>query len=443
MPLSGVVPTPQQLQSQVVQVTAETDVSKPRARWNSPIEFTITCIGYAVGLGNFWRFPYLCYAHGGGAFLVPYAIVLFTIGIPLFMLELGVGQRAQVGATHAWAAFHPALGGIGKAGVTATFLVALYYNVIVAWAIWFLVHSFSSPLPWASVNTTGANRAALDFFEVTTLHCRGERMSCSWKDIQDWVDVWPALFDTGGLVPPLVLCLAVSWFLIWLCVCKGIESLGKVAWFTAIFPYAVLAILLFRGLTLPGASLGLRFYLQPRFDKLFDLKVWIAAASQIFYSTGVGWGTLVAFASYNEQDHDFVRDAWLVPLINCGTSFLAGLVVFSVLGFMETEVRARAPVRDGHRSTTQSLRGQRAMMHALLVLSARQHSTRPLDDVAGGRSHRRAANGRVRPGLCRLSTSVGTDARCSVLLRPFLCNGHLSWGGLTICDGGDRADSPQ
>jgi len=112
---------------------------------------------------------------------------------------------------------------------------------------------------------------------------------------------------------------------------------GKVAWFTALFPYAVLLALLVRGLSLPGAHVGLKWYLTPSFDKLAEPQVWVAAASQIFYSTGIGWGTLPAFASYNRHDHNFVRDAWLVPVINCGTSFLAGLVVFSVLGDMSQE----------------------------------------------------------------------------------------------------------
>jgi len=261
--------------------------------------------------------------------------------------------------------------------VTATFLVALYYNILVAWALWFLANSFQSPLPWADTPSTAATNAsslnstdlshtddgppdaaarnasswswcaanataaereqarAVSFFEVDTLHCRPDNATtCSWGDVTEWGGVFPALFDTGGLVGPLVLCLAVGWFLIWLCVCQGIESLGKVAWFTAIFPYIVLAIFLVRGLTLPGAHIGLTFYLTPDFSQLSNPEVWLRAASQIFYSTGVGWGTLVAFASYNEHSHNFVRDAWLVPLINCATSFLAGLVVFSVVGYM-------------------------------------------------------------------------------------------------------------
>ena len=271
-----------------------------RMRWSNPIEFTITCIGYAVGLGNFWRFPYLCYTHGGGAFLVPYTLVLMIIGIPLFLLELGIGQKFQKGMTQLWMGIHPALGGLGLAGVGATFLVALYYNVIVAWALWYLFHSWTDPLPWAD-----ERGGALEFWEVDTLQCRphvevsgapplpscgaacgslgstcgtfwnslscadlvGLGCGCSgccvaqpspppplatngtagsvtplptslcrWDNATDWPQ-HPGLVHTGGLVPSLAWCLILGWFLIWLCVYKGIASVGKVAWVTALFPY--------------------------------------------------------------------------------------------------------------------------------------------------------------------------------------------------------------
>ncbi|KAL1503922.1 hypothetical protein AB1Y20_012383 [Prymnesium parvum] len=343
--------------SSIVDAELTSGETSSRARWSNQLEFTVTIIGYAVGLGNFWRFPYLCYKHGGGAFLVPYSLSLFLIAIPIFLLELAMGQKTQRGARELWVEVHPALGGVGIAGVLATFVVALYYNVIVAWALWYLGNSFSSPLPWAD------ERGGARYFweaRVQTLRCRPDNSlglptdlssglggaaaallnstantteaSCSWAGAT--FPQHPGLEDSGGLVPPLLGCLAAGWFLIWVCVCKGIASIGKVAWFTALFPYVVLFILLVRGLTLEGASTGLRYYLTPDFSKLTDGKVWIAAASQIFYSTGIGWGTLIAFASYNAPSHNFVRDAWLVPLINCGTSFLAGLVVFSVLGYL-------------------------------------------------------------------------------------------------------------
>jgi len=129
---AGIMPPSVQPSVSQAQLNIEAKTEE-RARWGNPIEFTISCIGYAVGLGNFWRFPYYCYQYGGGAFLVPYTLVLLIIGVPLFLLELYVGQKHQVSAAHAWAQIHPAFGGLGLAGVVATFFVALYYNVIVAW----------------------------------------------------------------------------------------------------------------------------------------------------------------------------------------------------------------------------------------------------------------------------------------------------------------------
>lgn len=99
--------------------------------------------------------------HGGGAFLVPYTLTLFLIGIPIFLLELALGQKSQLSATAFWKTVHPALGGLGLAGVLATFVVALYYNIIVAWAMWYFVNSFGSPLPWSD-----ERGGALYFWEV-------------------------------------------------------------------------------------------------------------------------------------------------------------------------------------------------------------------------------------------------------------------------------------
>ncbi|KAI8436469.1 hypothetical protein MSG28_010039 [Choristoneura fumiferana] len=109
---------------------------------------------------------------------------------------------------------------------------------------------------------------------------------------------------------------------------------SPVVWVTALAPYVVLLILLARGVSLPGATEGIRYYLTPEWHKLKNSKVWIDAASQIFFSLGPGFGTLLALSSYNKFNNNCYRDALITSSINCLTSFLAGFVIFSVLGYM-------------------------------------------------------------------------------------------------------------
>lgn len=138
----------------------------------------------------------------------------------------------------------------------------------------------------------------------------------------------------GPIKPALALCVFGVFVLVYFSLWKGVKSSGKAVWFTALAPYVVLICLLFRGVTLPGASEGIRYYLTPEWEKLKNTRVWIDAASQIFFSLGPGFGTLLALSSYNKFNNNCYRDALLTSSINCLTSFLAGFVIFSVLGYM-------------------------------------------------------------------------------------------------------------
>ncbi|GFU47434.1 sodium-dependent dopamine transporter [Trichonephila clavipes] len=124
------------------------------------------------------------------------------------------------------------------------------------------------------------------------------------------------------------------------------NSLRKmnVVWFTALFPYVVLLVLLVRGCTLPGAAEGIKFYLTPDFSALADANVWVDAATQVFFSLGPGFGVLLAFASYNKFHNNVYRDALLTSAVNSATSFLSGFVIFSVLGYMAH--KAHVEVKD-------------------------------------------------------------------------------------------------
>nr|XP_026691008.1 sodium-dependent proline transporter-like [Ciona intestinalis] len=341
------------------------ETGEKREQWGGQIEFLLSCIGYCVGLGNVWRFPYLAYENGGGAFLIPYIIMLCLCGIPLFMMELSFGQFAGLGPITAWRSV-PIFKGIGFGMVTVSFLVCIYYNVIIAWSLFYLFASFQSVLPWtlcdqwwnkesycppqnislnASMETTtqsptttaGMTTSIMNATQVnkTRLVSTTEEY---WKYRVLRIDQSSGIGDPGIVLWDLVLCLLLAWIIVFACLFKGVKSTGKVVYFTATFPYIILIILLVRGCTLEGALDGIIFYVKPDWERLKDSTVWTAAATQIFYSLGVSFGGLLTFASYNKFNNNIYRDTLIVSLGNCATSVFAGFVIFSVIGHMAFKV---------------------------------------------------------------------------------------------------------
>ncbi|CAH1279682.1 unnamed protein product [Diabrotica balteata] len=294
-----------------------------RAEWSGKLQFFLSIIGYSVGLGNIWRFPYLCQQNGGGAFLIPFAIMLVLEGIPLFLIELGIGQKMRLGCLGVWSTIHPWLGGIGIASCIVTFFVALYYNVIITWCFYYLFNSFQYPLPWESCPIyNGTVDAECDKSSATAYF---------WYRVT--LDASPNIEDPGMPKWWIVLCLLLSWVVVFFIMMKGIQSSGKVVYFTSLFPYLVLTIFFIRGITLKGASAGLAHMLTPKVEKLTEPKVWLDAATQVFYSFGLAFGSLIAFGSYNTPKNNCVRDVILVSICNAVTAIYASVVIFAILGF--------------------------------------------------------------------------------------------------------------
>jgi SNF family Na+-dependent transporter len=154
--------------------------------------------------------------------------------------------------------------------------------------------------------------------------------------------------ELGGIHWGLAMSLTLAWVLVYFIIFKGVQSSGKVVYVTAILPYVALVIFFFRAVTLPGAGVGVAYYLTPKLDVILTAEVWIRAATQIFYSLGVGFGSLIAFASYSSKSTDFVKQSGQVACINCGTSFFAGFVVFPILGFLCTEMSQVNPCIEGN-----------------------------------------------------------------------------------------------
>ncbi|XP_038626341.1 inactive sodium-dependent neutral amino acid transporter B(0)AT3 isoform X2 [Tachyglossus aculeatus] len=263
-----------------------------RPQWDNKFQYLLSCIGFAVGLGNVWRFPYLCQTYGGGAFLIPYFIALIFEGIPLFHLELAIGQRLRRGSLGVWKTISPYLGGVGIGSVIASFLVSSYYNTILMWVMWYFLNSFQAPLPWGSCPLNDNRTGPIDECQDSTA------VNYFWY--RRTLNISPDIRESGTLQGQLVICSALCWIIVYICTIRGIESTGKAIYFTALFPYLVLTIFLIRGLTLPGATEGLIYLFTPNMQILQNPRVWLDAATQIFFSLSLASGGFIAFSSYNQ-----------------------------------------------------------------------------------------------------------------------------------------------
>ncbi|KAJ8299277.1 hypothetical protein KUTeg_023337 [Tegillarca granosa] len=390
-----------------------------RGNWSGRFDFLMSLLGYSVGLGNVWRFPYLAYSNGGGfdqknvqllriqnieifnplqnllqpisdipkcfhvtlftilylctvtkfdnaiigtmktwcfgAFVFPFVLMLILIGIPLMFLELSFGQFAALGPAVIFDRFCPLFSdcySYKEADVCNSINGSVFYNQTCfnsTMADIYDLHNLAK-------NMT-KHAPAQDFFERGVL------------------DVSEGIENMGNVQWKIALCLLLAWGLTFAALSKGVKSTGKVVYFTALFPYVVLTILFFRGITLPGAVDGIIFYLTPRFDKLGSAKiskefekkesfyflvlknkfcfqflifvinmkktciiVWSDAAAQIFFALSPAWGGLITLSSYNKFHNNCFKDSLIVSIGNICTSIFAGFVIFSIIGYLAKEL---------------------------------------------------------------------------------------------------------
>ncbi|CDQ95173.1 unnamed protein product, partial [Oncorhynchus mykiss] len=309
-------------------------------------------------------------------FFIPYVLFLFTCGIPLFLLETSLGQYTTQGSITCWRKICPLFEGLGYGSQVVVLYSSIYYIIILAWAFFYLFSSFSSELPWASCRNSWNTATCMEFDRRVVGHLNWTVAGNATSPVREfWERRVLRLTDSpnmlGSVRWELALCLLLSWILCYFCVWKGVKSTGKVVYFTATFPYLMLVVLLVRGLTLPGAIDGIKFYLYPDPARLTDPQVWMDAGTQIFFSYAICLGCLTALGSYNKYDNNcynyptrdlrriitslysnhitiraavrgkgsesLFRDCVYLCLLNSGTSFVAGFAIFSVLGFMAYE----------------------------------------------------------------------------------------------------------
>jgi neurotransmitter:Na+ symporter, NSS family len=286
--------------------TGQADEARRRGAFSSRRVFILAAIGSAVGLGNIWRFPYVAYENGGGAFVLPYLVALLTTGIPFLLLDYAIGHRHRGSAPLSFARLRRRAEGLGWWQVGICFAIAVYYAAVIAWALRYTF--FSLDQAWGS-DPEGF------FF--------GEFLQAG--DIQITADVVP-----GVLVP-----LALVWLAVLGIMALGVQrGIGAVS--LVFIPVLVLAFaaLVAQALLLPGAGAGLDALFTPDWSALASASVWAAAFGQIFFSLSIGFGIMITYASYVSRREDMIGSGLVVGFSNSGFELLAGIGVFAALGFM-------------------------------------------------------------------------------------------------------------
>lgn len=289
-------------------------MTEKRSLWGSKLGFLLAAVGSAVGLGNIWRFGYMAYENGGGAFLVPYAVALVTAGIPLMILEYSLGHREKSSPPLAFARINRLWEPLGWWMPTVAFFgINLFYAVVIGWCFNYFLLALD--LSWGKDTGT--------FF------------------FKEFLQLSDSPFQIGGIRWPILASAVVAWGLCWtICfreVKHGIEKASLI-----FMPMLVVMTLILVGwsLRLDGAMDAIKaHYLSCEWSKinpltLSGLKVWVAAYGQIFFTLSLGFGIMITYASYLPRKTDIVGNALATCVLNCLYSFITGFAVFGTIGFM-------------------------------------------------------------------------------------------------------------
>lgn len=283
-----------------------------REQWGSRAGFILAAIGSAVGLGNIWRYPYIAYENGGGAFLIPYIFALLTAGIAILVLEFTIGHKMQGSAPLSFRKLSQKWEWLGWWQTAIAFFILTYYIVIVGWAISFTYYAIGSQ--WGS---------------DTKEFMLGQYLQ--------YADVSENIWQIGGLNWTVLGVVLFAWIFTFIILSfgikKGIEKANKI-----LLPLlaVLLVIITVRAVTLPGAEVGLNSLLQPNWSAMKDPQVWINAYGQIFFSLSIAFGIMITYSSYLPRRSDLTNNAFIAAFANSSVEFIAALAVFGALGFLAT-----------------------------------------------------------------------------------------------------------
>ena len=279
-------------------------------QWGSTLSFVLAMIGSAVGLGNIWRYPYVLYSSGGGAFFVPYILAILLMGIPVLFLEYGIGFKFKSSYAKIVTRIDSRWQFLGWFVPVCLLMVMIYYSSILSIdGIYIFLSLFKG---WG---------ADPNLFYAATL----TQSTSSVSGILNFI-------------PVIGISMLLLWIIIWYISHRDLESgLGKVSKILVPLLFVIMVLIVIFSLTLPGASIGLSALYTPDWSLLTDFNIWMLAFSQIIFSLCIGLSGTVTFAGYLNEDADIISNTVIIALANSFFENISAIAVFSVLGYMSLQ----------------------------------------------------------------------------------------------------------
>ncbi len=271
-------------------------------QWSSRWGFLLAAVGFAVGMGNIWRFPYQLGENGGAAFLIIYLACAFGIGLPLLITEISIGRRGKASASQslvnvaAECGRSSGWGWVGTLGICCAFVILSYYTVLSGWTLDYFVKAATGVFAGADADATGAMFSELLGSPAKLIF---------WNTL---VHILIILIIRQGVQ-------------------AGIERAVKIL-MPALF--GAILVMVFYGMFAGDMASTLRFLLEPDFSKI-TFGIVMKAIGQAFFSIGIGMGSLIVFGSYMPKDFSIPRSATYVILMDTGVAVLAGFAIFPLV----------------------------------------------------------------------------------------------------------------
>ena len=279
-------------------------------QWGSTLSFILAMIGSAVGLGNIWRYPYVLYSSGGGAFFIPYILALLIMGIPILILEFGIGFKF-------------------KASYAKTIT-----KIDSKWQVlgWFV------PLSLMTIMIYYSSILSIDGIYVFLSMFKGWGADPNFYFANVLTQSTTSLTGLFTYIPIIGISILILWVIIWYISHRDLEKgLGRVSKVLVPMLFIIMIFIVIFSLTLPGASIGLAKLYAPNWSLLGDFNIWMMAFGQIIFSLNIGLSGTITFASYLKDDTNIISNAVLIAFANSIFENIAAIAVFSVLGYMSLQ----------------------------------------------------------------------------------------------------------